>query len=208
PAVRAHPSGQGLAGERETDAVAAEEVGVLARCGEFAREEHAEPAYFAGPGGIRERVERPCSVLVGELNLGRLGAHADPYRRVAFTPVAVAHRVDEELLQHDVEPQAALPRHPGLGAERLAERADAAHIERGSERLAARVGMPVQEADRVVTGADGTVGITFADNSLLSIGPGSSFAIDRYVFDSTTHAGKFDSTLSKGTLAVVSGKMV
>jgi hypothetical protein len=84
----------------------------------------------------------------------------------------------------------------------------AAHIERGSERLPARVGMPVQEADRVVTGADGTVGITFADNSLLSIGPRSTFAIDRYVFDSTTHAGKFDSTLSKGTLAVVSGKMV
>lgn len=84
----------------------------------------------------------------------------------------------------------------------------AAHIERGAERLPAKVGMPVQEADRVVTGIDGTVGITFADNSLLSIGPSSTFAIDRYVFDSTTHAGKFDSTLSKGTLAVVSGKMV
>ena len=84
----------------------------------------------------------------------------------------------------------------------------AAHIERGSERLPAKVGMPVQEADRVVTGTDGTVGITFADNSLLSIGPSSTFAIDRYVFDATTHAGKFDSTLSKGTLAVVSGKMV
>ena len=84
----------------------------------------------------------------------------------------------------------------------------AAHIERGSERLAAKVGMPIQEADRVVTGIDGTVGITFADNSLLSVGPSSSFAIDRYVFDSTTHAGKFDSTLSKGSLAVVSGKMV
>jgi hypothetical protein len=84
----------------------------------------------------------------------------------------------------------------------------AAHIERGTERLPVKVGMPVQEADRVVTGADGTVGITFADNSLLSIGPSSNFAIDRYVFDSTTHAGKFDSTLSKGTLAVVSGKMV
>jgi hypothetical protein len=83
-----------------------------------------------------------------------------------------------------------------------------AHIERGTARLPVKVGMPVQEADRVVTGVDGTVGITFADNSLLSIGPSSSFAIDRYVFDSTTHAGKFDSTLSKGTLAVVSGKMV
>ena len=83
-----------------------------------------------------------------------------------------------------------------------------AHIERGAERIAVRPGLPVQPSDKVVTGADGTVGITFSDNSLLSIGPDSRFAIDRYVFDSTTHAGQFDSTLSKGTLAVVSGKMV
>jgi len=84
----------------------------------------------------------------------------------------------------------------------------AAHLERGKERLPVKVGMAVQEADKVVTGADGTVGITFADNSLLSVGPSSVLAIDRYVFDSTTHAGQFDSTLSKGTLAVISGKMV
>ena len=83
-----------------------------------------------------------------------------------------------------------------------------AHLERGGERLALRVGMPVREADRVVTGADGTVGITFADNSLLSIGPNSDFAIERYVFDSTTHVGEFDSRLSKGSLAGVSGKIV
>ena len=82
-----------------------------------------------------------------------------------------------------------------------------AHIERGTERLAVRAGMPVQQADKVVTAADGTVGITFSDNSLLSIGPDSRFAIDRYVFDSTTHAGQFDSTLSKGSLAVVSGRI-
>jgi hypothetical protein len=84
----------------------------------------------------------------------------------------------------------------------------AAHLERGSEKLPVRVGMPIQTADKVVTGADGTVGITFQDNSLLSVGPDSVLAIDRYVFDSTTHAGQFDSTLSKGTLAVISGKMV
>jgi len=83
-----------------------------------------------------------------------------------------------------------------------------AYLERGAEKLPLRVGLPVQEADKVVTGADGTVGITFADNSLLSVGPDSVLAIDRYVFDSTTHAGQFDSTLSKGTLAVISGKMV
>ena len=83
-----------------------------------------------------------------------------------------------------------------------------AYLERAGERLALRVGMPVREADRVVTGPDGTVGITFADNSLLSIGPNSNFAIERYVFDSTTHAGQFDSRLAKGTLAGVSGKIV
>jgi hypothetical protein len=83
-----------------------------------------------------------------------------------------------------------------------------AHIERGSERLAVGAGMNVREADVLVTGADGAVGITFLDNSLLSVGPGSRFVIERYSFDSTTHAGRFDSSLSKGTLAVVSGKMV
>ena len=83
-----------------------------------------------------------------------------------------------------------------------------AYLERGKDRLPVKVGMPVQESDKVVTGADGTVGITFTDNSLLSVGPDSVLAIDRYVFDSTTYAGQFDSTLSKGTLAVISGKLV
>jgi len=83
-----------------------------------------------------------------------------------------------------------------------------AYLERAGERLALKVGMPVREADVVVTESNGTVGITFADNSRLSIGPNSNFTIERYVFDSTTHAGQFDSRLSKGTLAGVSGKIV
>jgi hypothetical protein len=83
-----------------------------------------------------------------------------------------------------------------------------AYLERSGERLALKVGMPVRESDVVVTGSNGTVGITFADNSLLSIGPNSNFALERYVFNSTTHAGQFDSRLNKGTLAGVSGKIV
>lgn len=84
----------------------------------------------------------------------------------------------------------------------------AVHIERGTERLAAKPGTPVRAADVIVTGADGSVGITFADNSLLSTGPDSTLAIDRYAFDATTHAGQFDASLRRGSLAVVSGKMV
>ena len=81
-------------------------------------------------------------------------------------------------------------------------------IERAGARINAEVGTAVQENDVIVTGADGTAGITFADNSLLSVGPNSTFAIDTYRFDTTTHAGEFTGTLSKGRLAAVSGKMV
>jgi hypothetical protein len=37
---------------------------------------------------------------------------------------------------------------------------------------------------------------------------GSVFDIEHYRFDSTTHAGQFDGALKKGSLAVVSGKIV
>jgi hypothetical protein len=84
----------------------------------------------------------------------------------------------------------------------------AVHVERDGQKLPAAVGMPVRQSDTLVTGADGSVGVTFTDNSLLSAGPGSVLVIERYAFDSTTHAGQFDASLQKGTLAVVSGKMV
>jgi len=82
------------------------------------------------------------------------------------------------------------------------------HVERDGQRLAAVPGMNVRQADNLVTGADGAVGVTFLDNSRLSLGPASTLAIDRYTFDSTTHAGQFDASLKKGTLAVISGRMV
>ncbi len=80
-------------------------------------------------------------------------------------------------------------------------------IERAGQKIAATVGAPVQTGDVVATGADGSVGITFLDNSLLSAGPNSVLAIDRFAFDSTTHQGAFESSLKKGTLAVVSGRL-
>ena len=82
------------------------------------------------------------------------------------------------------------------------------HVERDGARIPAVVGMPVREADKLVTGADGTVGVTFADNSLLSVGPNSTLAVDKFSFNATTHEGQFDASLQRGTLAVVSGKMV
>jgi hypothetical protein len=82
------------------------------------------------------------------------------------------------------------------------------HLERDGKRLEAQPGMNVRVADTLVTGADGAVGVTFLDNTMFSAGPSSVLVIERYSFNSTTHAGQFDASLKKGSLAVVSGKMV
>jgi hypothetical protein len=84
----------------------------------------------------------------------------------------------------------------------------AASVQRGAEKIAITPAMKIFAADVIITGADGAVGITFTDNSLISTGPNSVLSIDQYSFDRTTHAGQFNSTLKKGTLAAISGKMV
>ncbi len=80
-------------------------------------------------------------------------------------------------------------------------------IERGGRTLPGTVGARLQSADVVKTGADSAVGITMDDDSLLSAGPGSVLSLDRYAFEPTTGQGRFDASLNKGTLAVISGRI-
>ncbi len=80
-------------------------------------------------------------------------------------------------------------------------------LQRGEQKIAVAVGDPVYAADRVMTGADGSVGITLRDNTLLSAGQNSLLLLDKFAFDSSTHGGVIDATLKRGTLSVVSGKI-
>ena len=82
-----------------------------------------------------------------------------------------------------------------------------ATIERGGQAMPATAGARLQSGDVLKTGADGSVGLTMSDNSLLSAGPNSILSLDRYDFDSTTSQGQFDATLQKGSLAVISGRI-
>jgi hypothetical protein len=52
------------------------------------------------------------------------------------------------------------------------------------------------------------VGAVVRTNDTIVTGPNSTLSIDQFVFDSTTHQGAFDTTLKRGTLAAVSGKLV
>ena len=80
-------------------------------------------------------------------------------------------------------------------------------IEREGSAVPAAVGARVQTSDRIRTAADGSVGITLDDDSLLAAGPNSILSLDRYAFDPTTNQGRFDAALNKGTLAVISGRI-
>lgn len=80
-------------------------------------------------------------------------------------------------------------------------------IERKGQRIAAPVGTAIEATDIVRTGKDGSAGLTFVDNSRMALGPGSTLEITRFEFDQTTHDGHFDSTLRRGTLSAVSGKL-
>ena len=80
------------------------------------------------------------------------------------------------------------------------------YVEREGRRELALVGTGVRQADIVVTGPDGAVGVTLADDTLLSAGPNSVLAIERFVYEAN-QPGSLEAALSKGTLAVVSGRI-
>ena len=80
------------------------------------------------------------------------------------------------------------------------------HIEREGRQGPVQVGDGVRQADILVTGPDGTVGVTLADDTLLSAGPNSVLAVERFVYDNVK-PGVLEAALTKGTLAVVSGRI-
>ena len=81
-------------------------------------------------------------------------------------------------------------------------------VERGGKSRPAAIGDHVYRSDTLVTAARSSVGVTFADNSLMALGPFSRLSLDQFRFDATTHAGAFDVTLHRGALAVKSGQIV
>jgi hypothetical protein len=88
------------------------------------------------------------------------------------------------------------------------EHADAAIVQaRLSDQAGARVGDPVYRGDVIKTGADGRVGINFADDSSFNLSSNASMEMNEFVYDP---AGKFNSTLfslAKGTFTFVAGNV-
>lgn len=80
-----------------------------------------------------------------------------------------------------------------------------ANIIRSGPPAAAIVGRPIHQNDVVTTGTNGTVGVTFTDGTLLSLGPNTELVVDKYVFDPNASDGSFTASMARGTLQFISG---
>jgi hypothetical protein len=83
--------------------------------------------------------------------------------------------------------------------------AGAVHATRDGKQVDLKAGDELYEKDVIDTGADGTIGLTFTDNSVLSLGPNSEVALSEYRFDSSNFNGAMTTDIRKGTLTMVSG---
>ena len=80
-------------------------------------------------------------------------------------------------------------------------------IERAGQRYLAPVGLRLKENDVVLTEANGSVGLMFNDNSVLSMGPNGEVVLERYAYDSTTYLGAFDAFVKRGAVSIEAGNL-
>ena len=88
---------------------------------------------------------------------------------------------------------------------RIKSSAGVAAIERGAARLPAKPGLQLNPGDRLVTGKDGRISLSFIDNTRFSVGPNSRVAVNEFVYDRTRQQGRFLTQVDRGSLAIVSG---
>jgi hypothetical protein len=78
-------------------------------------------------------------------------------------------------------------------------------IVRNGARTAAKIGDPLYEKDTIETGADGSIGITFVDNTVMSSGPNSQIVLEDYKFNSSNFKGSMLTDMKRGTVSMISG---
>ncbi len=97
------------------------------------------------------------------------------------------------------------PAFAGIG--RVKKVVGTAIVERAGQKLPVSPGFMLEQGDRLVTGRNGHVGVTFNDNSRFAAGPNSQVSIPEFQFNDTTHEGNFVASVEKGAVAIVSGQI-
>lgn len=80
-----------------------------------------------------------------------------------------------------------------------------AFLVRGGESAPARPGLTIRRQDTLRTGGDGSLGVLFRDDSILSLGPESTFVIEEFSFVPAERKFGFFGRVVTGTISYLSG---
>ena len=94
---------------------------------------------------------------------------------------------------------------PSLGVAIVQKVNGMATVVRQGQTISATIGLEIWENDTLRTGSDGSIGVVFNDDTLLSLGPGSVLVIDQYIFAPGQGKFSFVVRMLKGTAAYLSG---
>ncbi len=80
-------------------------------------------------------------------------------------------------------------------------------ILRDETQLIGQIGQSVFQNDVLETGKDGALGVTFKDNTRVSLGPNSHLSLTKFSFNPKEKEYSFFSEIARGTLVYISGMM-
>jgi hypothetical protein len=75
----------------------------------------------------------------------------------------------------------------------------------GGTPVKAQPGMAVQAGQVLKTGPGGSMGLTFKDNTIMSLGPDTEIVVDEYLYAPGRGDLKLSATMTRGTLQYISG---
>jgi len=82
-----------------------------------------------------------------------------------------------------------------------------AHILRNGTSIAAKTNMKIMNGDVVKTGPNGSIGLIFDDDTLVSMGPNSEFAVEDFLFNPSEKKLSFVVRMLQGTFSYLSGQI-
>ena len=80
-----------------------------------------------------------------------------------------------------------------------------ASVSTAGQTVKAETGTPVLLGSVLRTGQNGSMGVTFKDETVMSFGPDTELSVDEYLYAPAQDKLKLGSTLSKGSLNYISG---
>jgi hypothetical protein len=82
-----------------------------------------------------------------------------------------------------------------------------AYILRNETSIAAKTNMKIMNGDVVKTGPNGSIGLIFDDDTIVSMGPNSEFAVEDFLFNPSEKKLSFVVRMFQGTFSYLSGQI-